>query len=302
MKMVQLRKPDRGTASADRINKEDPPPWEENAKAVPTVRTNGRGQVVAKEIDDSDESFGELRPDSFEVPRIKLIHPVSPEINSQPEAKPGQYWHSGLSENLGPVVRITVLRQTPFLGLLEPNTGKMLARANMDGEWETPHAEFNVEIARRPMVWKLKGSVKESGLGVMGSSGGFWSAATPCFDVIFWVHMEGYEMPVMMTFKKTAARPFRELLTTIEGRKNAGIPRYRQMYDLRAKLVQGPNTQYHVPYFQSAGQITDEGLFARLTDTARMLSAVKVKVVGDDAEERAGPAGPRDYSAKDRGY
>lgn len=275
------------------------PPWEEveeraTRARVPAERANG-GAVARPMVDESDASFGELRSDSFEVPIFKLIHPVSPEIQSQREARPGEFWHSALAVNLGPKVRVTLLRQTPYLGLLDPQNGKLLARATMEGEWETPHAEFNVVVNSKPTLWKLKGSVRESGLGVMGSSGGYWSAATPSFDCIFWLHEEDINMPCLMRFKKTAARPLKELLTIIEMRRAAGVPRYQQMYDLRAKLVSGPSTQYHVPYFQDGGKITDRALFDRLTAVGKILAQTEIKVVGDTEDQSAAPKGPRTY-------
>jgi len=108
-------------------------------------------------------------------------------------------------------------------------------------------------------------------------------------------------MPVMYTFKKTAARPLRELFTIIDMRKNAGIPRHAQSFDLKVKQVDGPNARYYVPAFVGAGRIMDAAHVAFLQGLAHQLAGTKLKIVGDDdgADTVVKPQGPASYDAND---
>lgn len=277
---------------------------------MPLKKANNGSSVPAKPEPDLknvpfiqtqvDDGFGEMTAASYEMPRMKLLHPVSPEVIGGVEgAKAGVFWHGALNESLGNNVKVVVVRQTPYYGLLDPSKGNTLAKASMQGEWldGAANSEFRVEIGRRPVDWKTKANLAQSGLAVMGSSGGYWAAATPCFDVVLWLEEES--MPVMMTFKKTAARPLRELFTILDMRKNSGVPRHAQSFFLKSRLVQGKETSYYVPYFENAGIIRDEKHIADLQALAKQLSGIEIKVVGDEAEEVARPGGDVSYDNRD---
>jgi hypothetical protein len=185
---------------------------------------------------------------------------------------------------MGPEVKIVVVRQTPYKALLDPTNGRTLARASVQGEWldGAQNQTFNVEVNRRATQWHTKRNLDESGLGAPGSSGGFWEAATPAFDVVLWLEDEKYRMPVLYTFKKTAARPLRELFTILDMRKNSGVPRHAQKFILKVRQVQGKEAAYHVPSFVGDGIIRDEAHVAFLQGLARQLAGTSIKVVGDD--------------------
>lgn len=279
---------------------------------MPLKKANNGGQVVEKPLSQvpfiptGDDAFGEMTKDSYEMPRMKLLHGVSPEVTGKVTgAEAGVFWHAALSENMGDTVRIVCVRQTPYMALLDPSVGKVLARATVQGEWLDGAANqtFNVEIGRKPIQWHTKANLQESGLAMQGSSGGYWGAATPAFDVVLWLDAERYKMPVMYTFKKTAARPLRELFTILDMRKNAGVPRHAQMFDLKVRQVQGKEAAYYVPSFVGAGIIRDEAHVAFLQGLARQLSGQAVKVVGDDDTGDA-PVRPQapSYTDEERPY
>jgi hypothetical protein len=258
-------------------------------------------------IPTGDDAFGEMTSASYEMPRMKLLHGVSPEVTGKlPNAEAGVFWHAALNENMGDTVRVILVRQTPYMALLDPGTGKVLARSTVQGEWLDGAANqtFNVEIGRKATQWHTKSNLAESGLAAQGTSGGFWGAATPAFDVVMWLEDEKYKMPVLYTFKKTAARPLRELFTILDMRKNAGVPRHAQMFDLKVRQVQGKEAAYYVPSFVGAGIIRDAAHVEFLQGLARQLAGVSIKVVGDDDGPDAAMVKPQEpaYTDEERPY
>jgi len=268
-----------------------------------------REEPALPAITNGDDGFGEMSAASYEMPRMKMLQAVSPEVQQRvhPDAKAGVFWHAALNESLGESVKVVVVRQTPYWGLLEPGQGKLLARADLRGNWldGADNQTFRVEIGRKPVDWHTRSNLNESGLGVLGTSGGYWAAATPSFDVVLWLEGEDYNMPVMMTFKKTSARPLRELFTILDMRKNSGVPRHAQSFNMKSRLIQGKEAAYYVPTFENAGIIRDEKHVKDLQALARQLAGAQIRVVGDEAEGgegSAGPRGPQNYADDTRSY
>lgn len=138
--------------------------------------TNSDLPEYIKRKEGAGQGMGNLDASDCEVPRLKLLHPNSPEVTEGDlEVAPGDFFHNIMDLNLGQSVKIVPIVMNKSFILWKPrwDGGGILARANDGENWVPPNAEFTVrpyDKLDKTVVWATKPTVKESGLDQWGST------------------------------------------------------------------------------------------------------------------------------------
>lgn len=99
----------------------------------------------------------------MEVPRLKLIQAISPEVQEFNNLKPGEFWHTLAEQSLGREVRITPIYIDKRYILWRPRKagGGILARADDGVNWNPPNATFDITLpeTKKTVQWRTSGDV-----------------------------------------------------------------------------------------------------------------------------------------------
>lgn len=147
------------------------------AKPTQAVAKTG-GAVSSAKMPDwmagkQDAGTENLGTKDMEVPRIKLMQALSPELSEHNDLKPGEFWHTLAEQSLGKSVLIVPVYVDKRYVLWKPREagGGILARADDGVHWNPSNVTFDVPIdkGKKTVKWTTKGTVDESGLAEWGS-------------------------------------------------------------------------------------------------------------------------------------
>ena len=123
-----------------------------------------------QQFEHQDDGFG---AEDVKMPSIRLLQGTSPQIQDQPDARVGEFWHDGMDVSLGEEVKFIVAsRRKRYLLMAPIEDGQgVLARADDGKTWDTI-GEWEVQLSRKnTVVWSIKNrDVEKSGLTAWGSS------------------------------------------------------------------------------------------------------------------------------------
>lgn len=109
----------------------------------------------------------------MEVPRIKLIQAISPELTEHNVLKPGDFWHTLGEQSLGKAMLIVPIYIDKRYILWKPRKagGGILARADDGTHWNPANVDFQITLpeTKKTVTWTTKDTVEESGLANWGS-------------------------------------------------------------------------------------------------------------------------------------
>lgn len=145
----------------------------------------------------------------FEIPRIKLLQAISPEVTDG-RGKSGQWWHTVLEEDLGPILDFVPLYLSKAAILWRPrhDGGGILARADDGMNWSPPNGKFTVKIDKRgtTRTWVMAPTVAESRLLEWGTydveDPMSQPAATRMLNVAIWI--ESLDSAAVLTFQRSS--------------------------------------------------------------------------------------------------
>jgi|GEM_PF-7064268 len=241
--------------------------------------------------------FGNIGITDMEIPALKLLQGLSPEVKANHELRAGSFYHSILEQDLGEELTAVVLLVHHSVTLRSPKNVRgvdsvLLAKAS-DGEtWDKPNQRFEVMLPHGGKVeWFTNRNVKASGLLEWGSSDPANRNSTPAAQHVYTVilrilepHVEG---PVIYTPSVTANRKIMQLNSKVDLRAAAGVPPLRQIYRIVPEERQGGlGVSWFVPNFTAFGEIPEgDERFEEYMAQAERLEALypSIKVVG--AEE-----------------
>jgi len=125
-----------------------------SANAVPAYMQGKQGAGTEK-----------LNITDMEVPRVKLIQAISPEISEFTNVKPGEFWHTLAEESLGKEVRVVPIYVDKRYILWKPRKsgGGILARADDGIHWNPPNVTFDVQLPdqKKTVKWRTAGDVTD---------------------------------------------------------------------------------------------------------------------------------------------
>lgn len=251
---------------------------------------------------------GNIGIQDMEIPVLKLLQGLSPEVKAHHHLRAGNWYHTILERDLGPVIPAVIVEMVHrSVDLWTPKDvrgveSKLLARA-ADGEhWDRPGQRFDVQLANGKTVeWATGPSVSASGLLNWGSSDpsntnstGVPPAATLVYTLILRViEPDGISAPCVYTPSKMARKAVMRLNSRIDMRMG-NTPPLKQLFQLSCVEKSGrmPGVSWFEPEFTSAGELKDAELFERIkAEAARFAHHYHdIKPVGDvvDADDLAG--------------
>jgi hypothetical protein len=241
--------------------------------------------------------LGNVGIEDMEIPALKLLQGLSPEVKENPALRAGRWYHTILERDLGPVVQKAVIEVVHrSVDLWSPKDvrgveSKLLARA-ADGEhWDRPNQIFPVLLANGLKVeWNTRANVKASGLLNWGSSNPNDPNSTPAANLVYTlilriIEPEGIGAPCIYVPSKMARKAVMRLNSRIDARMGK-TPPLKQLFSISAveKSGRSPGISWFEPYFSSAGELDDPELYEQIKAEARRFAEHyhTIKVVGDD--------------------
>lgn len=211
----------------------------------------------------------------MQPPRVKLLQGVAPELRDYPgQARLGEFWLDSRLQSLGKEFRATVITRRKSYILWPPRGAGMevnqpLAVARDGVHWDQPDAEFTVRFPNNPRayVWRLKGSVQESGLDKFGSARSddpkSPPAATLTYDFLMAIDLRsigevGYTLAVV-TNTRSGVKAARKLLTMMQEQPG---DYFLQMYRVLSVEQKGPNNEPFYAYQYRADGYVDQQIGA----------------------------------------
>jgi hypothetical protein len=251
------------------------------------------------------ESWGEIDPRQRMLPRIKLLQASNPECVDYPgEARAGEFWHTTLTESLGPeFIGVPIMRRQTYNLWAPRSPGEdrgILARARDFIHWDPPEGEFHVRYPMNPKTytWKLARTVKESGLAEFGSSRiddpSSPPAATLTFEVL-WFLPEWNTLALTLN-TRSGVKEARKLFAMVDARP---LSPFFQRYKVVSFQNRGPGGEAYFGYKYRGDGYTDpalsaitEPLFDQWKNVAFATADEDEDVDGEAAVRRA--SSPRD--------
>jgi hypothetical protein len=276
-----------------------PPPSTETMNSLPAFMRN-----------DIDAGKDNLDADDLQIPRLKLIQGVSPELEEFNELRAGNYFHPAAEWIFDEPFRAVVLFMDKRYILWRPRDdgGGILARADDGVHWSPGQGEFEVKLDKKDggatVKWKLAKTVQQSGLANWGTMNpndpDSPPAATLMYNYLLAFPDHPDLMPAVMTFQRSAVKIGRQFNTKI---KTVRTPIYGSIYEFSAKKEGDGQNSYYVPQVKGAGLIEDEALYHQYKSLAQSYgqSGLNIKdieglqgdanefVEGDDAQDGDGP-------------
>lgn len=228
--------------------------------------------------------FGNITTADMVVPRLKLLQGLSPEVKDNPrENVQGEWYHTIEGGVLGQTLHVIPLQVQRTIELWAPRDDDrgLLARS-VDGiHWDKPHEVFEVRIDNKKVVWKLLGSVGESGLAEFGTSkpGDPKSAPAAALTYRLALYLLDHEhlSPCLYIASRMATRGVQDLMTRIQARHMAKTPFWAQKYRLDSMSVKkGPN-DFFSPSFKNDGNLTDPETIAQMQAMAESMATMNLR-------------------------
>jgi hypothetical protein len=204
-----------------------------------------------------------LDASSVEIPRVKLMQALSPELQEYNTLKQGHFFHTLAEQDMGPSVRVTPIYVDSRFILWRPRDsgGGILARADDGIHWSPANTEFNVKLkGGQEVVWRTATTVAASKLDTWGSSNPADSssppAATRMFNLVCTFPDYPDLPPAVVTLQRAAIKVARRFIGKL---KITRAPSFGLIFDMVA--VEDRNTagqKYWNYSFKGSGMVQDE--------------------------------------------
>lgn len=251
--------------------------------------------------------------DDIEIPRLKLIQGLSPELETYNDLKAGYYLHTA-SETIfdQPFRAVPIFMDRQFI-LWRPRDagGGILARAPDGIHWQPGEGEFTVKLDKKDggatVTWKMAKTVQQSGLANWGTMDpndpNSPPAATLMYNFVLAFPDEPDLMPAVLTFQRSSikmGRRFNTKLKTVRAPlfgcvftfssfddSNGSGQGFKNVNVTGAGMVEDPALydQYKA-YHQS---LAEKGLQIKDVDTLGDEDASGRNEADDEGGERTGP-------------
>lgn len=237
-----------------------------------------------------------------EIPRVKLMQALSPELEEYGDIKQGEFWHTLAEKNFGNAVRITPVYVDQSFILWRPRDtgGGILARAADGIHWSPPNGEYAVELKGGAKVtWRTAPTVAASGLDKWGSSnptdGNSPPAATRMFNVVITFPDFPDLPPAVVTLQRASIKVARRFLGKL---KITRAPSFGLIFQMSAAEDRNNAGQKFWNYaFKSDGMVQDKATYDANFEFYKYFKeqGVKVKdiedVQDDEVPHDSGEAG-----------
>lgn len=209
--------------------------------------------------------------EDMEIPRIKLIQALSPEIEQFNDLRPGDFFHTA-SEFIFPAAEgfraVPIYMDRRYI-LWNPRDsgGGILARADDGVHWSPANHKFTVKLDKKDgghtVVWATADTVKKSLLAEWGSMNpndpNSQPAATLMYNFVLGFPDHPDLMPAVLTFQRSSirvGRKFNVKLKTVRAPMFGTVWRFRSVDDANKSGQKFSNLSV-----SGDGFLTDERLY-----------------------------------------
>jgi hypothetical protein len=231
-----------------------------------------------------------LTQGDLEIPRIKLIQAISPEIDLFPVSA-GEWWHTVAERSLGSVVRIVPVKTWTSVTLWAPRSdgGGILARAEDGQTWDRPNEEFTVRLKSNKVVaYNTRDNVAASGLLGFGTSDpadkSSSPAATRSINLLVYLLDAEDLSPAIVSFQRASEKVGRRFNSKIK-MSSVRIPIFGRIYDLSNRKETSNEGDFLMPVVSDGSLVQDEGLFHNLRSLFSVFAEKTVRAAGDAGDE-----------------
>lgn len=275
------------------------------AKTAIATKDAGENALTLPDFMKDQQGLGteSLTAADVEVPRIKLMQKISPELDEHSDLKAGDFFHTLAELNLGPEVRITPIYVDQKFLLWRPQEtgGGILARADDGIHWSPPNAEFNVKLKTgQEVVWRTAATVDGSGLAAWGSSlpsdPNSPPAATRMYTLVLTLPDHPDLPPAVVTLQRSAIRVARKFLGKL---KITRAPSFGLIFKMKSTQETNNAGQPFLNYsFAADGVVTDKAVYDNNFGMYRYFREQGVQVRDlEDAQRDEMPDGSKEEGA-----
>lgn len=182
-----------------------------------------------------------IKQEDLEIPRLKLIQGLSPELTEYNDLRPGNFFHTASETIFDEPFRVVPIFMDRRYMLWRPRDsgGGILARADDGVHWSPPQGEFDVVLDKKDgghkVKWKLAKTVEQSGLNQWGTMNpadpDSPPAATLMYNFVFAFPDMPELMPAVLTFQRSSIKMGRKFNTKL---RSVRTPLFGTMWTLGA--------------------------------------------------------------------
>lgn len=259
-------------------------------------------QAVA--IKDDSKQVGDVIPDfmkddigkgtegvsasSVEVPRVKLIQKISPELDKFNDLRAGEFFHTILEQSLGTEVRICPLytNETYILWRPQEDGGGILARADDGIHWSPAPAEFNVKLKDgTPVTWRTQRTVAASRLDQWGSQNPTNPDSPPAATKMFNLACSFPDFPdlppAVVTLQRSAVTVGKKFVGKL---KITRAPSFGLVFKMGSSVETNKSGQAYLNYtFTGDGKVMDEGLYRANREYYELFKAQGIQIKDEES-------------------
>lgn len=230
-----------------------------------------------------------------EVPRIKLLQALSPEVQ-EGDFKANTFFHTVAEESLGSEVEIIpVFIEQSFILWRPRNSGGGILARSMDGiHWTPAVGEFDVKLnSGKQVKWKLAPTVAASGLADWGSSDpddpNSQPAATRMYNVVVVMPDFVSLSPAVLTMQRSAIKVARKFIGRL---RLSNAPAFGQKFIMSGVKDSSTAGEFFNFKFTPNGLVEDRVTFDLCRELYEAFRKKGVKVGGIEGLEGEGAEAP----------
>lgn len=267
----------------------------------PAVATN----LPAFMRDDADAGKEGIGNQDIEIPRLKLMQGLSPELELFDGLRAGNFFHPAAEEIFDEPFRAVPIFMDQRYILWRPRDagGGILARADDGVNWSPASGEFTVQLDKKDggdtVTWRLASTVAKSGLANWGTMNpkdpNSPPAATLMYNYLLAFPDHPDLMPAVLSFQRSSIKAGRRFNTKL---KTVRAPIYGTIWEFSsAKDTNSRGQDFYNMDVRSAGLVEDEDQYnfykgAHESMIKKGLSIKDIEGLQDeDPENNAGDGG-----------
>lgn len=256
---------------------------------------------------DAGAGLAGIGSEDMEIPRLKLMQGLSPELQEFNDLRIGNFFHPAAEFIFNkPFLAVPIYTDKRYI-LWNPREsgGGILARADDAVHWSPQSGEFTVTLDKKDggdeVTWKLAPTVQGSGLANWGTMNpndpDSPPAATLMYNFLLAFPDEPDLMPAVMTFQRTSIGAGRKFLTKL---KTQRAPIFGTIWEFSANEEHKNNNNWYTIGVKGAGLVEDEALYQQYRAmheqfTGKGLSIKDIEgLQGDGGDDNTGQDGNGD--------
>lgn len=263
------------------------------SKAEIAKKTEGGAVMPAFMEEDLHLGTEAIGSNAMEIPRIKLLQALSPELEEDEDLRQGMWFHTILEEQLGKDLLVIPCYSTLSYMLWRPqgDGGGILARADDGVNWTPPDMDFNVTLkGGQEVCWRTAPTVAASRLHLFGTENPTDPTSPPAAVAMINVavlapgHLE--LGPFVLTFQRSGFKVGKKFMSNL---KLSRVPSFGRIFQAYSTRVEGKEGPYLEPRMKAKGFVEDKAVYAQAKsayETFKKLGIrVKEETMGEDAAE-----------------